>query len=150
MGASTGINVSGSSPPQPPCVVCACACAYYMQHAVSYSMLHVVHKHTHHTHTPPPPPTHTLLLTMHGATGGCKTGCILLPPIPPYAVKYLKFLRLRCNVKPSRGPFHYRAPSRILWRTVRGMIPHKTKRGMEALNRLKVYDGVPPPYDKVS
>ena len=29
-----------------------------------------------------------------------------------------------------------------------GMIPHKTKRGMEALNRLKVFEGVPPPYDK--
>ena len=28
------------------------------------------------------------------------------------------------------------------------MIPHKTKRGMEALNRLKVYEGVPPPYDR--
>ena len=54
------------------------------------------------------------------------------------AVKYLKFLKLRCNVKPSRGPFHFRAPSRIFWRTVRGMVPHKTKRGMEALNRLKV------------
>lgn len=31
-----------------------------------------------------------------------------------------------------------------------GMIPHKTKRGAEAMNRLKVFDGVPPPYDKVS
>ena len=31
-----------------------------------------------------------------------------------------------------------RAPSRIFWRTVRGMLPHKTKRGAEALNRLKV------------
>ena len=31
-----------------------------------------------------------------------------------------------------------------------GMIPHKTKRGMEAMNRLKVFDGVPPPYDKVN
>ena len=30
-----------------------------------------------------------------------------------------------------------------------GMIPHKTKRGSEAMNRLKVFDGVPPPYDKV-
>lgn len=28
------------------------------------------------------------------------------------------------------------------------MIPHKTKRGMEALNRLKVFDGIPAPYDK--
>ena len=31
-----------------------------------------------------------------------------------------------------------------------GMIPHKTKRGAEAMNRLKVFDGVPHPYDKVS
>ena len=42
-------------------------------------------------------------------------------------------------MKPSHGgPFHLRAPSRIFWRTVRGMLPHKTKRGAEALNRLKV------------
>nr|AAX48846.1 L13a [Suberites domuncula] len=63
-------------------------------------------------------------------------------------LKYLKFLNLRCNVNPKRGPFHFRAPSRIFWRTVRGMVPHKTKRGMEALNRLKVFEGIPPPYDK--
>lgn len=29
------------------------------------------------------------------------------------------------------------------------MVPHKTKRGAEALERLKSYEGVPPPYDKV-
>lgn len=46
------------------------------------------------------------------------------------------------------GPFHYRAPSRILHRAVRGMIPHKTARGAAALQRLKVYEGVPPPYDR--
>ena len=28
------------------------------------------------------------------------------------------------------------------------MIPHKTKRGSEALNRLKVFEGIPAPYDK--
>jgi len=28
------------------------------------------------------------------------------------------------------------------------MIPHKTKRGMAALKRLKVFDGIPTPYDK--
>lgn len=55
-----------------------------------------------------------------------------------FLVKYLKYLKLRCNVNPQRGPFHYRAPSRIFYHTVRGMIPHKTKRGMAALNRLKV------------
>ncbi|CAK5086343.1 unnamed protein product [Meloidogyne enterolobii] len=63
-------------------------------------------------------------------------------------LKFLAFLRKRCNVKPSRGPFHYRAPSRIFWRTVRGMLPHKTARGMEALKKLKCFDGCPHPYDK--
>ena len=29
------------------------------------------------------------------------------------------------------------------------MIPHKTKRGAAALARMKVFEGVPPPYDKV-
>ena len=31
-----------------------------------------------------------------------------------------------------------------------GMLPHKTKRGQAALERLKVFDGIPPPYDKAS
>ncbi|KAJ1695565.1 hypothetical protein LUZ63_012263 [Rhynchospora breviuscula] len=64
-------------------------------------------------------------------------------------MKYLRFLRKRMNTKPSHGPIHFRAPSKILWRTIRGMIPHKTKRGAAALARLKAYEGVPPPYDKV-
>lgn len=29
------------------------------------------------------------------------------------------------------------------------MIPHKTKRGAAALARLKTFEGVPPPYDKI-
>ena len=29
------------------------------------------------------------------------------------------------------------------------MVPHKTKRGEAALGRLKAYEGVPPPYDKM-
>ncbi|RRT45705.1 hypothetical protein BHE74_00026430 [Ensete ventricosum] len=63
-------------------------------------------------------------------------------------MKYLRFLRKRMNTKPSHGPIHFRAPAKILWRTIRGMIPHKTKRGAAALARLKAYEGVPPPYDK--
>jgi len=63
-------------------------------------------------------------------------------------LKVLKFLRLRCNVKPSRGPFHFRAPSKMFWRTVRGMVPHKTERGKDAMKRLQTFEGVPPPYDK--
>ncbi|XP_042208592.1 60S ribosomal protein L13a-like [Homarus americanus] len=65
-------------------------------------------------------------------------------------LKYLAFLRKRCNVNPKRGPFHFRAPSKIFQRTVRGMLPHKTTRGQEALKRLKSFEGVPPPYDKVA
>ncbi|CAH1798696.1 unnamed protein product, partial [Owenia fusiformis] len=62
-------------------------------------------------------------------------------------LKYLSFLRKRLNTNPRRGPFHFRAPSKVFWRTVRGMVPHKLTRGKEALDRLKVFDGIPPPYD---
>ncbi|CAI4224062.1 unnamed protein product [Auanema sp. JU1783] len=63
-------------------------------------------------------------------------------------LKYLSFLRKRMNVNPSRGPFHLRAPSKIFWRTVRGMLPHKTPHGTKALKSLRVYEGVPQPYDR--
>merc|ERR1740138_1414419 len=63
-------------------------------------------------------------------------------------LKFMAFLRKKHLTKPSRGQFHFRRPSKILWRTVRGMLPHKTPRGQAALNRLKVFDGCPTPYDK--
>jgi len=37
----------------------------------------------------------------------------------------------------------------MLWRTIRGMVPHKTKRGMAALDRLQVFEGCPHPFDKM-
>lgn len=64
-------------------------------------------------------------------------------------LKYAEFLRKHCAINRARGPFHFRAPSKIFWRTVRGMIPHKTHRGKDALERLKVFEGIPAPYDKV-
>lgn len=64
-------------------------------------------------------------------------------------VKYHAYLRKITRYNPTRGgPFHFRAPSRIFYKTVRGMIPHKTARGAAAMERLKVFEGVPPPYDK--
>ena len=45
------------------------------------------------------------------------------------------------NVNPKHGPFHDRAPSKMLYRVIRGMTPHKTARGAAALDRLKVFDG---------
>merc|ERR1719464_933514 len=52
------------------------------------------------------------------------------------------------NSNPSHGPFHYRSPAKILWRTIRGMVPHKTARGAAALDRLKTFEGIPHPYDR--
>jgi len=59
-----------------------------------------------------------------------------------------EFLVKRMNTNPSRGPYHFRAPSKVFWRVVRGMIPHKLHRGKEALDRLKCFEGIPAPYDK--
>ena len=53
-------------------------------------------------------------------------------------IKYAQFIKKRMNTNPSRGPFHFRSPARIFWRTIRGMIPHKTARGQLALGRLAV------------
>merc|ERR1711865_1208851 len=64
-------------------------------------------------------------------------------------MKFARFLRLRMNTKPSKGPIHFRSPARILWRTIRGMIPHKTKRGAAALERFKSYEGIPTEYAKM-
>ncbi|KAH3901322.1 60S ribosomal protein uL13 SCDLUD_002813 [Saccharomycodes ludwigii] len=63
-------------------------------------------------------------------------------------LKYHDYLRKATAFNKTRGPFHFRAPSRIFYKTVRGMVSHKTARGKAALERLKVFEGVPPPYDK--
>lgn len=63
-------------------------------------------------------------------------------------LRYHNFLHKRHIVNPKKsGPFHHRAPSKILFRAIRGMTPHKTPRGAAALERLKLFEGVPPPYD---
>ncbi|XP_065225014.1 large ribosomal subunit protein uL13-like [Planococcus citri] len=63
-------------------------------------------------------------------------------------IKYLSFLRKRCNVNPARGPYHYRAPRCIFRKCVRGMIPHKTTRGDRALKRLRTFEDIPARYTK--
>ncbi|KAJ6005596.1 hypothetical protein N7451_003540 [Penicillium sp. IBT 35674x] len=53
-------------------------------------------------------------------------------------LKYHAYLRKMTRFNPTRGgPFHFRAPSRIFYKAVRGMIPHKTARGAAAMERLK-------------
>ena len=63
-------------------------------------------------------------------------------------IKFHKFLRKTRNSNPRRGHIHYHAPSRIFWRCVRGMVPHKLSKGADAMGRLKVFDGIPHPYDE--
>ncbi|KAL4477755.1 hypothetical protein ABPG72_018929 [Tetrahymena utriculariae] len=64
-------------------------------------------------------------------------------------VKFSEFLNKWMNHNPRRGVQHFRAPSRIFWRAVRGMLPHKTPKGAVALERLKIFEGIPTPYDRV-
>lgn len=63
-------------------------------------------------------------------------------------LKFHDYLRKATRYNKTKGPFHFRAPSRVLYKAIRGMIPHKTARGKAALERLKVFEGIPPPYDK--
>lgn len=42
-----------------------------------------------------------------------------------------------------KGPYHPRRPDRIVKRAIRGMLPRRKPRGIEALKRLKVYIGTP-------
>ena len=63
-------------------------------------------------------------------------------------LKFREFLHKTKNSNPRRGHIHYRTPGRIFWRSVRGMLPHKTARGMAALGRLKAFEGIPHPYDQ--
>lgn len=55
------------------------------------------------------------------------------------------------NVKgPRWGPIHYRKPSMMVKRTIRGMLPYKSSHGREAYKRLKVHIGVPPEFTNLS
>jgi len=44
---------------------------------------------------------------------------------------------------PRKGPFHPRRPDQIVRRTIRGMLPRKKPKGMQAYKRLRVFIGVP-------
>merc|ERR1712232_386395 len=63
-------------------------------------------------------------------------------------VKYAQFRRKKMNTNPTKGPFHFKSPARMVWRTVRGMLQHWSKRGEEALKLLSTFEGIPAPFDK--
>jgi large subunit ribosomal protein L13Ae len=59
-----------------------------------------------------------------------------------------EFLQKANNTNPRRNFKHFRSPSRMFWRSLRGMLPHKSPRGKAALDRLRVFEGIPYPYDQ--
>ena len=69
-------------------------------------------------------------------------------PLYRNALKYADFKRKRLATNHSHGHTHFRSPSKILWRTIRGMVPHKTTRGALAMDRFKSFEGIPSPYDE--
>ncbi len=60
--------------------------------------------------------------------------------------EYLKKLEIGSVINPRHGPFHPRRPDTILTKMVRGMLPRRKAKGLEALRRLRVYIGVPEQY----
>merc|ERR1712154_672710 len=54
-------------------------------------------------------------------------------------LKFLAYLKKRCNVNPARGPFHFRAPSKQFWRVVKGIpAPYDKKKRMVVPSALRV------------
>ena len=56
-------------------------------------------------------------------------------------LKYLAFLQKQMNTNPSRGPYHFRAPSRIFWRTVQGMLPIRRRESRLPWNASRCWMG---------
>ena len=57
-----------------------------------------------------------------------------------------KYLKMRDVGSQKNGPFFPRAPDRILRRTIRGMMPYKTRKGKAAMKKLSVVIGTPEEY----
>ena len=65
-------------------------------------------------------------------------------------VEHLEWKGKTSNTNPRRGgPYHYKAPAKLMWKCIKGMIPRKTARGKAALERLKIFEGCPFPYSNM-
>merc|ERR1712127_410871 len=57
------------------------------------------------------------------------------------------WIRKRQISKPTRSQKHFRSPAMIFWQAVRGSLKYKINKGKEAIEKLKVINGCPKPYD---
>jgi len=74
-------------------------------------------------------------------------GLIMSGPFRRNKLKFVRWFAKKHVTNPKRGPFHWRSPSHVFAKAVRGMVPYTTKRGAAAMRRLVALDGCPPPYD---
>jgi large subunit ribosomal protein L13 len=56
---------------------------------------------------------------------------------------FKKFDRFLSMGVPAKGPFNYKTPERLVKRSIRGMLPYKKERGIEAFKNIKCHRGVP-------
>ncbi len=61
----------------------------------------------------------------------------------------LKKQELKSKVNPKYSPHNFRQPDKMLHKTIRGMLPRRKPKGVDALNRLRVYVGAPAVYGSV-
>lgn len=59
------------------------------------------------------------------------------------AERYMQKRRLKHKGKPENSPKWSKVPHLLVKRMVRGMLPHRTLRGKQAMTRLRVYTGNP-------
>jgi large subunit ribosomal protein L13 len=67
-------------------------------------------------------------------------GCVITGKKKSVFKKFDRFLRMGV---PAKGPFNYKTPERLVKRSIRGMLPYKKDRGIEAFKNIKCYRGVP-------
>ena len=63
--------------------------------------------------------------------------------------KYKKRRSIQSAIRPEMSPVQPRTPDRIVWKTIRGMLPMKKAKGREAIRRLRVFIGVPKELENV-
>jgi len=59
------------------------------------------------------------------------------------AEKFQEYLEKGSLINPRYGPIHYRRPDMLFRKMVRGMLPRRKRKGMDALARLRSYIGHP-------
>ena len=60
-----------------------------------------------------------------------------------------RYQQRRDRGAPLFGPYISRSPDRLMRRTIRGMLPHKQGKGLDAYKRVMTYVGVPEKYKDV-